>query len=343
MSTATIQQLSPDTAMSPELTVIEGGQNMIDTHAGLASLENRIRETYKFRQDFLRAEQAITQRRKSTWRRLGISSAPQSTPEDKVRMKQAEWLLKFLVWQENGSKKAPPKRTWSVDGAGDHLPSVTLVESVSRPAHDGGDRGGQGATQAVVSPVVPSDPAFATSALMLGVEEVVSFAVAATWALFESERHLRKTRMDLYEKPMQKLAKELPVWPWAEACRGFAPLSLAQLVGEIGNLSDYDNPAKVWKRMGLGRVDGENQRRTTDKELAIKMGYNPARRSVMYVIGDNLIRAKNPEYYGLFLERREYERERAPDDKPIAHMRRAHRYMEKRFLRDFWRAWRSAN
>lgn len=307
------------------------------------TIVDHIRETYKFRQDFLRAEQAITLRRKATWRRMGISNAPMSTPEDKVRMKQAEWLLKFLVWEENGSKGKAPMQTWSVPGAGDRDCHDPLVKFVSRPGHDGGGLGRHDARSTNASPVVLSNPVYSMNAELHGIEAVVSFAVAATWPLFESERHLRKTRIDLYEKPMQKLAKELQVWPWAEACRGFAPLSLAQLVGEIGDLNDYDNPAKVWKRMGLAVMpDGERQRRIAGDD-AIEHGYNPSRRSVMYVIGDNLIRSKNPEYYGVFLERRDYERDRAPDDKPIALMRRAHRYMEKRFLRDFWRAWRDVN
>ena len=150
-----------------------------------------------------------------------------------------------------------------------------------------------------------------------------------------------KSRRLTYERVLKKLAKQLPVWPWAEELYGFGPLGLGQIVGECGNLSNYPNPACVWKRLGLAVMEGgERQHKTKDKKKAILMGYSPRRRSVMFVIGDSLLKKPN-EYKELYDKRKAYEQGKlpAPKGKPIIWHRRAHRYVEKRLLRDLWRAW----
>jgi hypothetical protein len=144
------------------------------------------------------------------------------------------------------------------------------------------------------------------------------------------------------EKRLAKAAKQLPAFAWVEATRGISAVSFGQIIGECGDLSNYANPAKVWKRMGLAVFDGERQRRVADAELAVKYGYSPRRRSIMYVVGENLIRANNPDYRAIYDARKAYEIERAPDMKPAHSHNRAKRYIEKRLLRDLWRAWRAA-
>lgn len=188
---------------------------------------------------------------------------------------------------------------------------------------------------------------------------------------------------DYHEKFLEKEAKHLPVWSWAKEVKGLGALSLAKIVAETTNtgdngetrtLSNYDNPAKVWKRMGLGLVNGEVQRRTLDKEKAIEMAFAPHRRAVMHVIGENLIRAKGP-LYDIYLERKRLEYQKAVEaglipvsygqdtidsweekgfklvlideekyDKKkhmsAKHMHiRAMRYISKRLLRELWVAW----
>lgn len=104
-------------------------------------------------------------------------------------------------------------------------------------------------------------------------------------------------------KVMITKAKLLPVAAWIdeENQLGFGLLSLAVVVGETGNLCNYSTPAKVWKRMGLMPVahDGEVKAPSTwrygkegklPSEVWEKVGYSPRRRSVMYVIGENLIK-----------------------------------------------------
>ena len=71
---------------------------------------------------------------------------------------------------------------------------------------------------------------------------------------FRECQDLLLKQQKVQEKKLEKLAKQLPVWSWVENVRGVGPLSLAQMIGELGDLSGYSNPAKPWKRMGLGLV-----------------------------------------------------------------------------------------
>ena len=141
------------------------------------------------------------------------------------------------------------------------------------------------------------------------------------------------------ERRVIEIAMTFPVYAafW-EPVNGLGALGLGMIIGETGDLSQYANPAKVWKRMGLAVIDGKSQRKAKGAE-GIKQAYNPSRRAVMFVIGDSLIKKQNP-YRDLYLERKEYEREKAPDQKLIVYHRRAQRYMEKRLLRELWKAWR---
>jgi hypothetical protein len=144
------------------------------------------------------------------------------------------------------------------------------------------------------------------------------------------------------EKRLEKLARELPVWPWVDSVNGFGALGLGQIIGECGDLARFDSPAKLWKRMGVGMVcvDGawKRQQRVAGAE-ALAHGYSPQRRSILFVIGDSLIKKQNP-YRDLYLARKEYEAANDPERKPMANHRRAQRFAEKRLLRDLWRAWR---
>lgn len=164
------------------------------------------------------------------------------------------------------------------------------------------------------------------------------------------------------EQKMERLAMSLPVWPWVESVKGLGALGLAIIVGEAGDLSNYRNPAKLWRRFGLAVLDGKAQRKCRDAAEAEKQGYNPRRRSAMWTIADSLLRQENV-YSVLYAERRKYEYERNPEfykgtrvkkaskrnPEPVEVAKvtkhcdlRARRYAEKRMVRDLWRAWRDA-
>lgn len=162
------------------------------------------------------------------------------------------------------------------------------------------------------------------------------------------------------EKAIVAHVRTLPIWTWAKGVKGIAENSLGQILGETGDLSNYSNPAKLWKRMGLGLVNGHRQQfwsgdrkgftRTENVEMATEMGYSARRRSLMHVVGSNLIRARNVEYGKVYRDRKALELTKLPEKDPAtgkknksrkshAH-KRALRYMEKRFLLELWKAWR---
>lgn len=171
-------------------------------------------------------------------------------------------------------------------------------------------------------------------------------------------------------KAMDGLAQRLPVWRgFAEHIRGFGPRSLAVIVGETGDLSDYASHSKLWKRMGLAVIDGARQGsvpkglpREARAAAWIARGYSPSRRAKMFVIGDVLVKQNRGDYRAIYDARKAYERAMAeaagltvapaakiPKKRAAefvsdgtVHLR-AQRYMEKRLLRDLWRAWRRAD
>jgi hypothetical protein len=164
-------------------------------------------------------------------------------------------------------------------------------------------------------------------------------------------------------KEMERLAKTLPAWEWADTVKGLSARSLAVIVGEAGDLSAYPEKGHLWKRMGLavmGDVRQGGLRKGASKDDWIAHGYNAKRRSHMFVIGDVLVKVGD-HYRAVYLARKDYERQRAeamgltvapaakiPKARAAEFMsdghvhKRAQRYMEKRLLRDLWQAWRRA-
>jgi hypothetical protein len=163
-------------------------------------------------------------------------------------------------------------------------------------------------------------------------------------------------------KAMTKLAEGLPAWKWGRNIRGFGAKSLAVIVAEAGDLSNYDDKSKLWKRMGLavmGDVRQGGLKKGSGADAWIEHGYNPKRRSQIWNIGDAMIKAQVRkvkddadedsgermalgEYGQAYLDRKAYELARDPEMKPIIAHRRAQRYMEKRLLKHLWQAWRAA-
>lgn len=153
------------------------------------------------------------------------------------------------------------------------------------------------------------------------------------------------------ERRLEKMAMQLPVWEaWARGVRGLGALSLAQIVAEaagsnpeggIRSIADYRGPACLWKRFGLGLVDGERQRKVTDPEKAERMGYSPRRRAIMYTATVGLVNMNKGEYRDYY----DAEKLRARAkwlETSAAHIDlHARRLLAKRLLRDLWRAWRA--
>lgn len=135
--------------------------------------------------------------------------------------------------------------------------------------------------------------------------------------------------------------RNLPVWNWCKSERGIAELTVASLVGELGNPGNYSNPAKVWKRMGLAVTNAGEESKHSPIGSAMKnplAGYCPRRRSVAYLIGDSFIKTKSPrrEWYN---ERRAFTEINRPDWTKMRKHRDAHRIMVKKWLVQFWLQW----
>jgi hypothetical protein len=171
--------------------------------------------------------------------------------------------------------------------------------------------------------------------------------IAALYPEFGEAQALMRAAREALEKQLRTAAMQLPVYATfvAPLC-GMGALALAIIVGEAGDIGGYANPAKLWKRMGVGLVqtaDGQNirQRRAENAELALQMGYDPQRRSALFTIGDSLIKKQNV-YRELYLTKKaEYAAREDCRSQMQAH-RRAQRFMEKRLLLELWRAWRAA-
>lgn len=164
-------------------------------------------------------------------------------------------------------------------------------------------------------------------------------------------------------KEMGKLAKQLPVWAdFGEDIRGFGEVSLAVIVAEAGDLSNYATDAKLWKRMGVAVIEGRRQGNPGEnatKEDWIEHGYRKPRRSHLWNIGQSLIKGNRDGVYRVAYDRRRAhtmvthpewwcDEDGNPKVDKTGKPSSAHgaadaqRYMEKRLLRDLWRAWRRA-
>lgn len=171
---------------------------------------------------------------------------------------------------------------------------------------------------------------------------------------------------DHTELEMEKLARALPVYPFAKAVKGFGDLALAVVVSEAGDVGAYKSRSALWKRLGLAVIDGERQGRRTSAEEAARHGYNPHRRAEMYaVVAKPLLQhqwAKEQddapahptgpygERYAVkkaeYMARVEATRDLPYNDKAKWTPKRAdsaaRRYMTKCLLRDLYGAWKDA-
>lgn len=180
------------------------------------------------------------------------------------------------------------------------------------------------------------------------------------------QRTVYTKRIGETEKMAKPYLKQSPGWAFTEATKGFAEVGLLQVIGEAGDLANYANPGRLWKRFGLAPFAGKaasSWRREggMSAEAWAAMGYSPKRRSAVFVLGDSLVKCgAGGLYRKVYEERKAYECARfAAEGKPVltaaeakkakakvgeytsamvAH-RRAQRYMEKRLLRDLWRSW----
>lgn len=187
--------------------------------------------------------------------------------------------------------------------------------------------------------------------------------------LIAMDRAAQATYLDAEEtivKRLEDLAQQLPVWSsWAEGVHGFGAKGLATIIGEAGNLSEYPKKGHLWKRMGVGIIDGVRQGGLPSGAPAEdwkEHGYNRERRARLFgFIGTPLIKATGGPYREYYLDRKAFYKAKAEaegkqvvpgakipakrKDEFMSDMhvhRRAQRKMEKRLLRDLLAAWKRA-
>lgn len=145
---------------------------------------------------------------------------------------------------------------------------------------------------------------------------------------------------------MGELVLQLPdhILSFVHATKGFDIDSLAKVIGEAGNLADYSNPGKLWKRFGLAPYQGQLPS-TWRKFGGLKaddwkaVGYNPRRRSVAYIFGECMMKQNDGEYRERYEEARRVAAEKHPDWKPIRSHRHGMAMATKRLLRNLWCVW----
>lgn len=342
----TINHMTPRGAVPASGTLLRDGDaraslsTMVSMPSPFAQTINAIRELHSQRRDLIKTEGDLTRRVRAICRR-SVGYNPDA-PNAAALMREADAMYKRFRSPggqgsaANHARSAPEDSEPNDDGGS--MPALPPKDHVPRPSSTECSEDGHGfdATHN-------------------------SVAIFAAPAILDAEASIRKERMKV-ERLMVKQAKTLPAYAaFVEGINGFGALGFAQIIGECGDLSNYANPAKVWKRMGLGIVGGERQRKHADAAKALEHGYSPIRRSTMFVLGDSLLKKQSP-YRDLYLARKEVEAAKAeaagltiteagklpkglPASQCMSKMhihRRAQRYVEKRLLRDLWRAWRTA-
>lgn len=149
------------------------------------------------------------------------------------------------------------------------------------------------------------------------------------------------------KKNLVKMVRCLPAWEFVKPIRGAAENSVYSMIGECGNLSNYANPAKVWKRLGLHVYNGsapstwrKGIKKGMDSDGWIEMGYSPARRSSVFVWADSMMKMNKDKYREIYEREKEKKLSLESDEWPRM---RCHlhglRVMSKKFVADFWGAW----
>lgn len=189
-------------------------------------------------------------------------------------------------------------------------------------------------------------------------------------------RGVLRDHLGKIETQLEKLAEELPAYAsfW-KPTRGLSGLGLALIVGEAGNLAEYDTHSQLWRRFGLHVGGGQayyTKRSGMSPEAWSKAGYCPRRRSLVYQLTDSLLKGQIRkdehdadkrialgDYGALYLREKERQREKAKAEgltvcaaakipakdahkyRSDGHIHnRAARYVGKKLLRDLWKVWR---
>lgn len=184
----------------------------------------------------------------------------------------------------------------------------------------------------------------------------------------DASREIWDQQRAVAEKERLRLVRMLPIAAWLETVKGAGPSSLADIIGEAGDVGSYATHSKLWKRLGFAPYDGLagstwkretwRPRKLTSEEW-IANPFSGERYGIMRSLADSMFRAnwqgadnKNNDtgasrpsgHYGELYARRRAHTKITHEDWSDGHAHAdALRYMFKRYLRDLWKAWRRAD
>lgn len=189
---------------------------------------------------------------------------------------------------------------------------------------------------------------------------VLSDASRESWDILRGQR----------ERALEKLAKQLPGADFVKSVPGVGMLGFAQIIGETGDLSNYADKGKVWKRLGLAPYEGfamSTWMRASWRPYALKEEWTDESLGLFWKAERYAIVAMIAQF--LWMKQWTGKEKAPPDGEPngpygeIYARRRAHtsfthagedawtpmhshkdalRYMFKTFIRDLHREWRRA-
>lgn len=152
---------------------------------------------------------------------------------------------------------------------------------------------------------------------------------------------------------MTAIAESLPVAAWVEEPeqRGFSVDSLARVVGESGDLSNYSGPKKLWRRFGceprtfngktmMGSAWRWGKLGKLPKEEWEKFGYSPRRRSIAYMLSVGLVNQNQTGPYRTYYDKIKLEAAVQHPDWTKRHVdMHARLLVTKMLLKRLWCAW----
>ena len=177
-------------------------------------------------------------------------------------------------------------------------------------------------------------------------------------------------------KEMVNLAGQLPVAAWLSEpeCRGISLGMLATIVGEAGNLSNYPNPAKLWKRLFGAPIEKNGKTMMPSRwrlegglsaEEWESAGYSPHRHATMQQLKENIVmqngngpfrkrydeakemtRTTHPEWWICSkcegkgkIDRKKCQNCKGTGEVALHAHRHAQLLTAKRFVRELWNRW----
>jgi len=133
-----------------------------------------------------------------------------------------------------------------------------------------------------------------------GIPDGAEGIIETSRVLIANTIELDKQR-DRVDRDIGRIVERMPIASWVDGIKGLSHEQVGKILADLAakkldhsyaTLSDYSGPAKVWKRLGIGMVDGEAQRRIKNSPgLALLHKFSPQRRARLYVIEDTVIRA----------------------------------------------------